>query len=341
MLMVVFGAGASYNSAPSHPLGNLPLPHRPPLADELFSDRPHFTEAMAEFPRCQPIVPWLRHLRGTPLERVLEHLQEEGKEYAERYSQIAAIRYYLHFMLWKCDSAWLRQTAGITNYKTLLDQIQRWRKKDDQICIVTFNYDRILESALPVVGLQINSIEHYISHETYKVIKVHGSVDWGREVETNIEVSEVQPQNVWGVAYKMIDHVAELKISQRYRRCIQLPIAKEGNVTVFPAIAIPLENKNDFECPAEHLQTLESFIPRVTKILLVGWRATDTPFLNLLRKRLSASARGMVVAGSSEEATNIGQRLSQLGIFKENFEGVGTGFTDFVIKRQADAFLKA
>jgi len=138
----------------------------------------------------------------------------------------------------------------------------------------------------------------------------------------------------------MIDNVAELKISQRYRRCIQWPIAKEGNVTVFPAIAIPVENKNDFECPPEHLQALECFIPRVTKILLVGWRATDTPFLELLRKKLSAPAQGMVVTGSSEEATGIGQRLSQLGIFKENFEAVGSGFTNFVIKRQADEFLK-
>jgi hypothetical protein len=43
MLMIIFGAGASYDSAPYHPpLSGTITPNRPPLADELFSNREEF-----------------------------------------------------------------------------------------------------------------------------------------------------------------------------------------------------------------------------------------------------------------------------------------------------------
>jgi hypothetical protein len=73
MLMVIFGAGASYDSCPTYPPGtavpaspdSLNHYHRPPLAIELFEDRPVFAEAIEHyFPECQPIVPRLRSPRG-------------------------------------------------------------------------------------------------------------------------------------------------------------------------------------------------------------------------------------------------------------------------------------
>src|SRR2546422_234015 len=132
MLMAVFGAGASYDSIPSRPPVLFPperLLDRPPLANELFADRPRFINAMSSFPRCQPIVPYLRHLRAEDsLERVLERLQAEGDTYPERHKQLAAVRYYLHYMLWECQHhivkvityrCQLLVPRGVTNYKTL------------------------------------------------------------------------------------------------------------------------------------------------------------------------------------------------------------------------------
>src|SRR5438105_2029867 len=63
MLMVIFGAGASYDSDPTRPSANyvLPTPHRPPLANQLFDNRPEFAHDLSYFPECIPIVPLLRH----------------------------------------------------------------------------------------------------------------------------------------------------------------------------------------------------------------------------------------------------------------------------------------
>jgi hypothetical protein len=53
MLLVIFGAGASYDSIPTYPPGtHIPTGdtlnkfHRPPLANELFENRPVFAEAI-------------------------------------------------------------------------------------------------------------------------------------------------------------------------------------------------------------------------------------------------------------------------------------------------------
>jgi hypothetical protein len=179
MLMVVIGAGASYDSVPSIS-GNSAYLDRPPLADQLFHARPEFSKVMQRLPACLPIIPLVQNLpSGRTVEHVLQHLQSEAQDYPKRLRQLAAIRYYLHIMLWGCELRWLDIAKGVTNYKTLLDQIERWRKPDEQVCLVTFNYDRLIEDALPAVGVEIRELSDYVGSDTYKLIKLHGSINWG------------------------------------------------------------------------------------------------------------------------------------------------------------------
>jgi hypothetical protein len=112
MIMVFFGAGASYDSVPSRPPKIYPRPSldsRPPLATELFLDQGIFNNWITEFPQCKPIVPYLRSIApGVTLEHVLETLQDEGKTKPQRQRQMAAIRFYLHCAIWECEDLWTR-----------------------------------------------------------------------------------------------------------------------------------------------------------------------------------------------------------------------------------------
>jgi hypothetical protein len=342
MLMVVLGAGASYDSIPALPPKKQDQAaaagaYRPPLSDELFADREPFSTVLANYPQCHPIIPFLRHLENASVEEILEELQNEGKQYPARVQQLAAVRYYLHHLLWVCDSAWIGHSLGITNYRTLLDEIELHRKPDEQVCIVTFNYDRLIEAALPTVGVEITDLNAYISHPHYKLIKLHGSVNWARRVAnpmTNLG------RNAMPIAQEIITLAPYLTITDEYRMVTQYPIATDGVHALFPAISIPIQGARDFECPAEHLKALREFIPRMDTLVLVGWSATQTAFLQLLRENLRQQVRGLIVAGSTEEAARVAYSLDAQGL-KLNFYYTGGGFSDFIVSREYRKFVRS
>src|SRR6266849_9161271 len=98
MLLVVFGAGASFDSTPLLRPGTSPSLElwRPPLANDLFGDRPGFREEFASFPQVVPLATRLGQASPHhPLERLLTVLRDEADKYTERHTQLAAVRYYL------------------------------------------------------------------------------------------------------------------------------------------------------------------------------------------------------------------------------------------------------
>ncbi len=341
MLTVIFGAGASYDSNPSRQprrsgVATAAEAYRPPLADELFSDREVFAETIASFERFHPIIPRLRHTEGRTVENVMQELQAEAGEDPERYRQLAAVRYYLQCMLWECTRHWKSQAKGISNYKSLLDQIRHRRKLDEIVCLATFNYDTLLEDAMPGIGLTIGGFPDYIGgHAHYKVIKLHGSVNWARQIETPIEY---QNQNAWQAAYTHIERADQLKLTNTFVRLDSMPCGPG----LFPAVAIPIEVKSHFECPQEHLDFLCEHLKRTDRLLLIGWRATEAHFLELLAKHLPGHVRALIVAGSEMEAINIGRTLEsrlKTGLISITFEAMPGGFSDLIIKNRSEIIL--
>lgn len=170
MLMVIFGAGASYDSSldfpPPQPQGGgyatvtgtpaaPPDPReawRPPLATELFRD-PNgvFGDIVANnrYRKLLPILPRLRQpSKSRSVEQELESWQAEAGADPERKRQLFAVRYYLHDLLQKVSDEWLKHTSGVTNYVNLLDQIRHLNPPRGAVCLVTFNYDLLLDRAL-------------------------------------------------------------------------------------------------------------------------------------------------------------------------------------------------
>ena len=339
MLLVVFGAGASYDSVPHfapHLASGLGVePIRPPLANQLFGDRPIFLEVMQQFRECMEIVPWLRK-RGVSVEGELAMLQAQALTFPRVHQELAAIRYYLHVALWSCQNEWAARHRGITNYAVLLREIERWRyASSESVCFVTFNYDTMLEEAMrQVLSLEISDLKSYLQ-KTYSLVKLHGSINWGRE----IDIAEPQTYN----PQRLIREAATLQISDRYVLAAHRPMLREGKAQrlVFPALSIPVERKDEFNCPSEHVQRLKEVLPKVTRIITVGWRATEKDFIDLLRKELTEKPSLMVVSGDANGAK---ETISNLGIelpgrYPTNSNPqpmtatvlIETGFTGFVL----------
>jgi hypothetical protein len=325
VLLVIFGAGASYDSVPQFPLPRGVQPRganekehdRPPLANHLFDNRPQFVKAMRQFPDCMALVPQLRR-PGISVEKELARFQEQAETFPQALRELAAIRYYLHVALWDCQDRWLEHHQGITNYATLVREIERWRvRSNERVCFVTFNYDTMLEHAMTQVlhfGA-FGSLEHYVSHDRYTVVKLHGSVNWGREVDGYaVPLSPVTftPFRGQMSCQELIANAAKLLITDRYRLVSRRPMLKEGDQYVFPALSIPVENKDEFSCPRVHIDKLEELLPSVTKIITIGWRATEADFLHLLKRRIPTGQDLMIVSGDARGAEETDENFTRV-----------------------------
>lgn len=353
MLMVVFGAGASYDSTASRPSNKFEFstPYRLPLAKELFDDRPNFNVWIQRFPRCQRLVLDLRKPLGKgSIEHELERLkkQAETETYSDLQRELAAVQFYLQSMLWECQTNWKeRVTFGVTNYKSLLLHIDLWRRESkEKVCLVTFNYDTMLEDAIADFDIKIRNLSDYVSHTDYMIIKLHGSVNWAHIVD--VDVKDLPNRPALDVANELIDRRDELDILHDFLM-VNLPLGDPGRrlpseAPWFPALAIPVENKQEYECPEEHVEVLRNCIPEVTKMLLIGWRATETRFLELLKEKLQKKIIVKAVNGGQDSEKDTVNRLAsaldQAGISTACVPS-DVGFSDFVNFRQVDAFLRS
>ncbi len=318
--------------------------YRLPLANHLFEDRPLFADIIERFPDCQPIVPRLRSLQGETLEAALEDLQINAEAYPRGRRQLAAVRCYLHQVITGCENGWRDVAKGVTNYKSLLDQIERTYPKEP-VCLVTFNYDTLLEDALRQFELPITSIEDYTKrHPFYRVFKLHGSLNWARELETNARI-EMAP-NTATVFAQLMKHWDAIHITDRYHFSAHDAAGVVSGKPMFPAIAIPVEKKRSFECPPHLIEELKSLMPDARKVLVIGWRATEAHFLDLLKNYLRAGVHLYIVSGprgpngeEPGEAVKVSIYRALLNNRPGSVKIDEGGFSDFMLGRRAEQFL--
>jgi hypothetical protein len=366
MLMVIFGAGASFDSSPTYVEGIAPpgastddqnnFYHRPPLAKELFANRPLFIEAIDLFPQCKTVVPRLRDpavISGQrSIETILQEIEQEALTYPRGLQELAAIQCYLQRAINSCQIRWHNTTRGITNYLTLLREIERTQEVKEPVCLVTFNYDTLLEYALDAFGIKFERMEDYTdSLALFRVFKLHGSVNWGQIVENEIPAN-MNLQYSPSVLNYLIEHAAELRISNKFVLWNPVATGVVDGKPVFPAIAIPVEKKNQFACPQILVEQLVQVLRDVSKILVVGWRATEQNFLNLLANRLTGLRRGVqlhIVAGSEADASETRVRIYRALINNPPNSPYDSpdssyhsgGFTDFLASGRAKSFLES
>jgi len=347
--MVIFGAGASFDSSPTYIPGSAPPGatqpdrdndyNRLPLAKDLFANRPLFIQAVDEFPQCKPILYRLRDpavMSGdASVEARLQEIEEQAKTYTQGRQELAAIRCYLARAISGCESHWWNNTRGITNHLSLLREIQRTRKTDEPVCLVTFNYDTLLEGALahPNIGLEIKQMDDYTRRPAlFRLFKLHGSVNWGHEVDMAFPAN-LNMTHPPSVLKHMIEHAMPEQITNRFVVCDPSSMGlADGRKPAFPAIAIPVQQKQIFECPGYMIEELKSVLPHVTRLLVIGWRATEAHFLDLMGQHLKPGALLNVVAVDQWQAEQTRVRIHDAlpNNPPSSTAEVATGFTAFM-----------
>lgn len=278
------------------------------------------------------------------MESKLEELMQEISTNPERSKQLASVRYYLQDIIRWCQREWLNRSKGITNYNSFLDQIEGWRQriKVDEVFLVTFNYDTILEFALEGdrrFHFRTAELGNYVSG-TYKVIKPHGSINWTHHISQHrVTVGSPEPRNYDELRTVLINSADHLGID----RSIDVGFDYENPSVLsptIPAIAIPVETKAELECPEEHLQKLWEFLPKVKVMMTVGWRANEKDFVRRLVSGLPSGLKTLVVSSGAHSAEEGADHLRQAGLRGEISGSSASGFTDFEKKVEATRFLR-
>lgn len=270
------------------------------------------------------------------MEATLEKLKEEADNFPERHCQLAAVRYYLQYMLWECERHWAPDGRAISNHLGLIDQIERHREPAASVCLVTFNYDRLIEGALAGYRAMIRTMADYVaSDRPYKLIKLHGSIDWVRNTTPQIPI---EGRSIWEITEELIARAGELSEFGEFHRISDHPPVLAGGAAGLPALAVPTERKFSFQCPPEHLSLLESELPRVSRLLIVGWRGAEHHFLDMLKRSVKTELRVQIVAGNRDAGEDVARKLADAGLLghSEVFDG---GFSSFVASNAVEALL--
>ena len=325
--MVIFGAGASYDSVP---LGSLPpkvralllrgrngnsdwkddseAQYRPPLANELFEYRPFFGETLVRYKPLLNLAGRLRELGDKSIEAELEEIG--GDPFSEHAPALLMARFYIKELLQRCSEEWSTFAMGDTNYARLLYWLSHWREAEEEsICLVTFNYDTLIEKACEHHWyVHSNDLSCYVPDEPpWCLLKLHGSVDWTISSDAPVATGKTPLEHLFSGA--------PLDTKNVYRdlgnRSMQIFGKKHP---LAPAIGIPLQNKTEFACPPSHQDRLVECIPQVDKLITIGWRGTENHFWKLWKDSGGQPVHLLVVNKDEESSQEVASHMSGRGL---------------------------
>ncbi len=298
MLLVIVGAGASYDSVPpavgAAPWDWASVDWMPPLTKDLFTDKAVFRDILKLLPGAAPAIDRVLsglEGEGSSVEQELQKLVDEataGDPHLPR--QLLEVRYYLQAVLWNCSADWSTRRGGMTNYVTLVGALERWRHRHGtKIAYVTFNYDTLLEAALTrVTGETLAGQAAYEKTPDYArpdwaVFKVHGSIDWARTIRAPTAEAHGATH-----PWELSPYAGTMEVTDDFvvlRAVWQMGVDQR---LVVPAIAIPAAGKSGFVMPATHQELLRSSLGETTHILDIGWRGVDDDFRDCIRANLAS-----------------------------------------------------
>jgi hypothetical protein len=296
VLLVILGAGASYDSDPERLNADKASL---PLAKDLFAER--FAGVARKYDAVQGILTDLR--RAPNIEEALEQFMRERDAKPHRTRQILGATYYIREVIDKAQANWLDGVRDhVTNYVHLVEQIERWRAESNEtVSFVTFNYDTLLEKAVhSIIGQRFASIDDYIENPTpYSVFKLHGSINWWTGITS-------RDRNLSMTLRDWADRVLEGTMPPVPLGTFLVADAEaRSSEAMIPALALPIVTKTDrdFACPPDHLNPLRAWLPKADRVLVIGWRGAEAHFYALWKESYQAgqaAPKRVLLVGTEE-----------------------------------------
>ena len=313
-LLVIVGAGASHDAAPS-----VAGDHQtPPLTKDLAYPSAHAMKLSERYKECQPLLAELRRALKPPsnppgLAEESTTIEDALRLYIGRREtdphiskHVAAMRFYLRDLMWETAGFVHGHDGGVTNYTSLVARTYGWAAEHgSHVCFVSFNYDPLLEWACEAhFGLEPDDLNSYTADPTASVLKPHGSVLWyWPYIYRNPAMAEY-PR--WAKAIR----------AGEPKEPLATPIHAAGSPTddaswggewlpTLPALALPIAGKSTFVWPPEQREFIDGFRRGAfSRVLTIGWRAAEPHFLDLIRPKVANDARVLAITGGNQKVAS-------------------------------------
>lgn len=355
-IMFVIGAGASANCVTGSVKSEFENSiSRPPLGIQLF--KKEFEEIYHKYPG---VIYSLHNLQGDhaiDVETLFESEWHEISTYANRefMARHINIQYYLQELMHHISYSTLTGYGTENLFAKLCDKLQQlyYRNAKRKFAFVSFNYDTILELFLSrYFSIRFNSIEDYvkINDGPISVFKPHGSWNWGwkfpNQEDRNITMAQWLFQEkicLHDIYYKLLGNYKEMvdwksygfnyryganNISKFNVNKSKLSVIVPGNENnYFPALLLPYRDKDEFTMPSKHYWYLESYLPYVETLIIIGWKGNEKLFNELVQRSGNKISKIVIADPCPEVVEKNIPFLKDKGTEIKYYNG---GFEDFI-----------
>jgi hypothetical protein len=304
-LVILLGAGSSYDCVDSE-YNLVEASYRPPLVHQLFDSRACFDDILNKYPGARARADEIRTAlkrHNQPLEKLLRQMAE-GPTLSLRRT-IWEVPLYLQELLGEVSTRYVK--AGSTKFETMLSAVMG--SSIPQILILTVNYDLFVEQSIgALMGHTFTSIENYIwkcDGQQWALIKLHGSVNWGRQFNPGQRINHWKPVFNELIELALQDDISILPGHTNERRFIH-------PFYYYPALSLPVEGKTDFVCPKQHVAYAQNFLQELggpDHLMIIGFSGLDTHVLQSLLKSMRCSAMTCLVNGTLDNGTEALSRI--------------------------------
>lgn len=327
----IFGAGASHDCIDLEMVDPLSKDWQPPLANKIMGElgQNRYDDMLRDFPILSSLVPKIRRKMREPdfdFENYMLLIKKNAENNIEALAELICMRFYLRKLFSNCSDSYVNTGD---NYTALIGTLLNLSSTKPKITFATFNYDTILDQALVGKGVikQLEDMKDYIYYH-FKYIKLHGSIDWAYtfDIDGMHGNNPSECSRYMAINYPLLGTA----IQEKNMMNISSAVADVLPYSTVPAIAIPITDKADFECPDKHMSQLVSSLKDAENIVCIGWKAGDKHFRNLLKQYCSVRHPKLIVVSRDEiGASTIVEILSE-DFAPRSTMAIGGGFSSFI-----------
>lgn len=302
----MLGAGASADCS-SEAIAGASTQWRPPLVQELFETR--FASVLNQYPLAQFAAADIRRLDPSALsiERFLKENYAGSTSELTRRKFLSVPLYLQHLLL----AVSTQYTPQPDNYDLLISRI--FEQLDLETLFVTLNYDLLLDRRLDTIS-PLDNLDDYLGRDRgWSLIKLHGSVDWGRRILGAETVNETNPSAHLRYADGItlcrgpLSEIRGVSPTPLRRR----EVSPHGPSDLYPCLSVPLGEEDELACPSEHTAYLidRMQLAQGLHLLVIGYSAIDREVLHLIGQTDTRIRTTAIINRDKIAATEVYQRL--------------------------------